>query len=313
MGCSSPSEETPNFPGEEEYNKPKGDPKKDFFYCFDDKEIELIENKCNQSCEDDYTYLYNKYKFDFLKEKNDTIFMKIYVVLYVKEDFIGECNESSALTVFYFDKYENLSFKVNKKEKSSKFYRNEEVDMPYYENIFKIEESDKKEQFKEILILEHTFKIKYKRILNTKIINFTSYLGDNTTAIFYYDKNKLKIETKSIYDDDKNLNITTDINELKIFNEEGYSVHLKYNQKIKFNKKEETLLKKIFSSDEIKQIYSSLEKIDLNDDINFVYEKVKHNIKNEKDFSSEAKYVFINGTFIEDLSNNIKKKIVIIW
>ena len=47
MGCGSPNVKTGIFPGEDEF-KPTSDPKKDFFYFFDDEEIKLIEERRNE-------------------------------------------------------------------------------------------------------------------------------------------------------------------------------------------------------------------------------------------------------------------------
>ena len=102
MGCGSPSVKTGIFPGEDEF-KPTGDPKKDFFYCFDDEEIKLIEERKIKRKNDDfekYLKLYNKFKFDYLKELDDTIFLKQYTALSVKKNFTGEYRFKSDLFSF---------------------------------------------------------------------------------------------------------------------------------------------------------------------------------------------------------------------
>ena len=98
-------------------------------------------------------------------------------------------------------------------------------------------------------------------------------------------KNKVQITSNSKY-------------ELKIYNEDYFGFIIKYNEKLKLTKEEQALLKNKFSSDELNQINSSLDKIakialELDNPL-LIYEKVNHIIKNEKDFSSEGKYVILN-------------------
>ena len=167
MGCGSPSVKTGIFPGEDEF-KPTGDPKKDFFYCFDDEEIKLIEERRNEEISDDddikYLKLYNKFKFDYLKELDDTIFIKQYSALLVNKSFTGEYRFKSELFNFNYETLEIVSCKINKEKVQAKYKEKEEDYSKFTEIIFNVTKSQKDEKFENLLILEFTFKIKQKRL-----------------------------------------------------------------------------------------------------------------------------------------------------
>ena len=297
MGCGSPSVKTGIFPGEDEF-KPTGDPKKDFFYCFDDEEIKLIEERKNERKNDDfekYLKLYNKFKFDYLKELDDTIFLKQYTALLVKKSFTGEYRFKSDLFNFNYETLEIVSCKINKEKVQAKYEEKEDDYSKFTEIIINVTKSQKDEKFENLIILEFTFKIKQKRLFTLKYLYFHGYFDDpdTYTVIIYYDKKKINISARGEVDIEP---ISLSKNEIKIFNENYIYIFLKYNQKLKLSKEQETMLKNKFSSDELKQINSSLEKVELAEDCPIlVYEKIKHTIIKEKEFSSEGKYVLINN------------------
>jgi len=317
MGCGSPKIKTGVSPGEEEIYKPTGDPKKDFFYCFDDEEIKIIEEKERDLLESEiekYLKIYNKFKFDYLKELNDTIYLKQYTALIIAKGYTGEYKDKSELKEFDIEKVDVVSCKVNNKEKVQATYTEKEENyVSIGEIAFNITESQKDKQFENLLIIEYTFKIKQKRFLNLKHINFLYdfYSIATNTTIFYYDQNKLKFETKN-----RKLNISSSKYELKIFNARFFELFLRYNEKFKFSKEEEALIKKKFSSDELTQIISSINKIQIyvNDPV-LIFEKVKHIIRKEKDFSSEGKYLLLNTDFFDGdpklFANNINTNYMI--
>ena len=139
MGCGSPSVKTGIFPGEDEF-KPTGDPKKDFFYCFDDEEIKLIEERKNERKNENfekYLKLYNKFKFDYLKELDDTIFLKQYTALLVKKSFTGEYRFKSELFDFNYETLEIVSCKINKEKVQAKYEEKEDDYSKFTEIIFK--------------------------------------------------------------------------------------------------------------------------------------------------------------------------------
>ena len=158
-----------------------------------------------------------------------------------------------------------------------------------------VTKSQKDEKFENLLILEFTFKIKQKRLFTLKNLYFPGSFEepDTYTVIMYYDKKKINMDIRC---EEEIEPISLSKNELKIFNEKFINIFLKYNQKLKLSKEQETMLKNKFSSDELKQINSSLEKVELTEECPIlVYEKIKHTIIKEKEFSSEGKYVLINN------------------
>ena len=276
MGCGSPSVKTGIFPGEDEF-KPTSDPKKDFFYFFDDEEIKLIEERRNEEISDDdikYLKLYNKFKFDYLKELDDTIFIKQYTALLVKTSFTGEYRFKSELFNFNYETLEIVSCKINKEKVQAKYKEKEEDYSKFTEIIFNVTKSQKDEKFENLLILEFTFKIKQKRLFIIKKLFFHDSFEepDTYTVIIYYDKKKINIDAKGETEIEP---ISLSKHEIKIFNEKYINICLKYNQKLKLSKELEAMLKNKFSSDELKQINSSLEKVKLDEECPIlVYEKI---------------------------------------
>ena len=87
MGCSSGNA------SEEKGFQKTGDPKKDFFYCFDAQEIQIIEEKktkVSSSPETDCKDLYSRFEIDYTKEKDENLILKQYIALYVKENYVGD-------------------------------------------------------------------------------------------------------------------------------------------------------------------------------------------------------------------------------
>ena len=86
MGCSSG-----NAIEENKFQK-TGNPKRDFFYCFDDQEVQLIEEKKKKcdSPDGDYSDLYSRYEIDYTKEKDESLILKQYIAVYVLEDYAGD-------------------------------------------------------------------------------------------------------------------------------------------------------------------------------------------------------------------------------
>jgi len=128
-----------------------------------------------------------------------------------------------------------------------------------------VTKSQKDEKFENLLILEFTFKIKQKRLFTLKNLYFPGSFEepDTYTVIMYYDKKKINMDIRC---EEEIEPISLSKNEIKIFNEKFINIFLKYNQKLKLSKEQETMLKNKFSSDELKQINSSLEKVELTEE-----------------------------------------------
>ena len=85
-------------------SNPKVVKKEDFFYCFDEEEIKIIEEKVSNISSykyNNFIKLYNKFIIDYLNEKDDTIIVKQYKMLYVNEDFNDKSINWSEISNFF--------------------------------------------------------------------------------------------------------------------------------------------------------------------------------------------------------------------
>ena len=76
--------------------------KRQFFYCFTDEEIQLIEERANEITKYEYSNfisLYSKFIVDYTEENNDKLAIKEYMVVYVDEKYNDQININSAIKV----------------------------------------------------------------------------------------------------------------------------------------------------------------------------------------------------------------------
>ena len=114
-----------DIPKDNQSHIPKVATKKEFYYCFDDDEVKIIEEKVNNIKSfkfENYIQLYNKCIIDYKNEKNDITTVKQYKALYVNDDYFSSeddiicCSEISDL---FFDTVEITSFKINNKDEDN--------------------------------------------------------------------------------------------------------------------------------------------------------------------------------------------------
>lgn len=283
MGCGSS-----NATLEKKEFKKTGDSKKDFFYCFDDEEIKLIEERRNNilSTDSKLEELYDKFELDYINEKDDTINVKQYLALYVS-NYTGIFSQDT-MQNFNCSHLEIKSFKINNKEAELPEI-NQSDDYLYIDISCKISENQKEEPFKDLLILEYTYKLKQIRHYNTRSIYLFKRDDPYTyTVIVYYDKKKMIIESNG------EINLTSSKNSDKYFNQKQVELWIR-NKEIKFSKEEEALIKKKFSSQEIKKIYDALNKIGTLKGQNLVFEQFKYvfNKNGIKGTKGEGKFLYL--------------------
>ena len=292
MGCSSGSSL------EEKKFRKTGDPKKDFFYCFDDEEIKIIEEKKNRIIEisEEYGYmdLYSRFEIDYTKEKDDKLIVKQYLASYAKKTYTGD-HSLDDIRYFNITDLEMISLKINNKESTLPVIHNQDNAWIYVGINFQISENHKEELFKDLLIIEITYKIKQHKVYNTRYIAICQEDDTYTSSlIVYYDKNKMEIEPEN------EVNLTSLKNGDKYFNQKSCRLWVRNKGKIKFSKEEESLIKKIFTSEEISNIYTALEKIGILKEKNLIFESYKYNFNKNGISKGEGKILYITNNRISD-------------
>ena len=154
MGCSSG-----NALEENRFQK-TGDPKRDFFYCFDDEEVKIIEERRKQfpSCSGETLQLYSRFEIDYSKEKDEKVIVKQYLALCTRENYTNE---------YYLDDIQNfmieacdiIGFKVNNKEATFPKFSFMNDNMVYCGIDLKFSEYDRVEPFKDLHIFEILIKL----------------------------------------------------------------------------------------------------------------------------------------------------------
>ena len=289
MGCSSGNDI-------EENQFPKtGDPKRDFFYCFDDQEAKIIEERRKQlpSCPEKTLKLYSRFEIDYAKEKDENLVIKQYIAICFKLDYDGE---------YYLDDIQNFNikacdivgFKINDKKATFPKFDTMDGDWRYCGISLNFSDNDRVEPFKDLLIFEITYKIKQHILYNTRSINL-HHSDDPLTSsmIIYYDKNKMEVESK------EEENLIPLKNGVKYFNRKENFFWIRNKGKIQFSQEEEKLIKKKFTSEEITNIYTSFDKIGaLKGNHNLIFEKFKYTFKKDGISKGEGKIlVLINERF----------------
>ena len=288
MGCSSE-----NAMEEKRFQK-TGNPKRDFFYCFDDQEVQIIEEKKKKFTEPpdgDYTDLYCRYEIDYTKEKDENLILKQYIAVYVKEDYAGDYVVDD-IQHFHIKACDIVAFKINDKEATLPTFENMDNGWIYCGIRGKISGKDHIEPFKDLLILEITYKIKQFRVYNTRSITLErggeEYFSGS--MIIYFDKNKIKVESK------EEENLSSLKNGVKYFNRTFFYISISNKEKIKLSQEEEALIKKKFTSKEISNIYTAFDKIGaFKKDDNLIFETCKYTFNNKGISKGEGKLLVITN------------------
>ena len=212
-----------------------------------------------------------------------------------KLDFDGE---------YYLDDIQNfmieacdiIGFKVNNKEATFPKFSFMNDNMVYCGIDLKFSEYARVEPFKDLHIFEITYKIKQFKVYNTRqIILSHSEEPYTSSMIVYYDKNKMEVESK------EEENLIQLKNGKKYFNRKENFIWIKNKGKIQFNQEEEKLLKKKFTSEEISNIYTALDKIGyLKGNNNLIFEKFKYTFNKGGISKGEGKILIINNKWFSN-------------
>lgn len=275
---------------EEKKSKKESKPKKsynfdkhtlDYFKDFDNEEISLIlERKQLVNLENNFVFLYSKFKVDYtdknISETNSAI-CKEYLVCYVKPGYTGDFSYQSQLIGFYLDKVSLNYCSIQNKKIPAEMKNTENII-----SFLQIEESYKDETFKDIMVFEFEFIITQLKMYGMRVIDISYNEKPMTSSmLIQYDKNKFNI--KSNVESNENSK-----NKFYLFNEDKFCIVLIDKKNDLSIKKESNIGKLIydkFSSDEIKQINNSLNEMYIKPfEKNIIYEKITHNLKENKDY-----------------------------
>ena len=286
MGCSSGK-------AIEENLFPKtSNPKSDFFYCFDDQEVKIIEERRKQlsSYPEPTMQLYSRFEIDYSKEKDENLILKQYIAMCFKLDFDGE---------YYLDDIQNfnikscdiIEYKINNKKATFPKFETMDGNWRYCGITLYISDNVREEPFKDLLIFEISYKIQQYNLYNTRAI-YLHHSNDPYTSsmIIYYDKNKTEIESK------EEENLIQLKNGIKYFNRKENIFWIRNKGKIQFNQEEEKLIKNKFTSEEITNIYNAFDKIGyLKENNNLIFEKFKYNFNKESTSKGEGKILVLTN------------------
>ena len=246
------------------------------------------KKKC-ESPDGDYSDLYCRYEIDYTKEKDENLILKQYIAVYVLENYAGDYVVDD-IQNFHIKACDIVGFKINNKEAALPKFENMDNGFIYCGIRAQISKSDHVEPFKDLLIMEITYKIKQFNVYNTRSITLERGGEEYFSAsmIIYFDKSKIEVESK------QEENLSSLKNGMKFFNRTFIYLWIKNKEKIKFNQEEEALLKKKFNSNEMSNIYTAFDKIGfLKDNDNLIFEKCKYTFNKGGTSKGEGKVLII--------------------
>jgi len=232
--------------------------------------------------------LYSRFEIDYTKEKDENLILKQYIAIYAKKDYSG-AYVLDDIQNFQIEACEIVGFKINDKDATLPVFENTNNEYIYCGIRAQISENNHVEPFKDLLIIEITYKIKQYRLYNTRYILIFHRDDPYTTSInIYYDKNKMEILAK------KEENLISLKNGVKFFNQTDNTLWVRKKGKIQFSKEEEALIKKKFSSEEISNIYTAFDKIGVfKEESNLIFEKLKYTFSNRGVSKGEGKMLIL--------------------
>ena len=299
MGCggikessNNPSEKDEEEKKEEKSDKPKkkSEKKKDYnfddhkikyFKNFDEEEISLImERKKLVEPDINFVFLYSKFEVDYTdKELNKTnsAICKEYLVCYVNPEYTGDFGYHSQLVGFCLDKVSLNYCSIQNKQVPTQMRNTGKI-----VSVLQIEESYKDDIIKDIMVFEFEFNITQLKKYGMRVIDIYYDEKPMTSSILIkYNKNIFNIKSSVDADEDSK-------NKFYIFNKDKFCIVLiDKNNDLSIKKNDNKIGKLIydkFSEDEIKEINKSLNNMFIRPyEKNIIYEKMIHNLTNNKD------------------------------
>lgn len=294
MGCGGVKESNndPNLSKEEEKEEEESKKKEKKTYNFDkhtinyfnhftEEEIDLIlEKKESVNKKESFSFLYSKFDVNYLDKKlskNNIIECKEYLVSYVNPNYVGNFGYESQIIGFCPEKVSLEYCRIKNEKVYAKMKNNGKII-----SVLIIEETHKDEEIKDIMVFEFVYNIAQLKMYGMRIIDIIYEEPMSCSILIKYDKKEFIIKSNDNSEDNSK-------NKFYLFNKDKICLVLNdINNNISIESagsKISKLLYDTFSEDEIKKINSSLQKMDIKPyEKNIIYEKMTHNLKNNKDY-----------------------------
>ena len=263
---------------------------KNYFKNFDEDEISIIlERKKLIDPEINFVLIYSKFEIDYTDKnikKTNSLICKEYLVCYVNLEYIGNFGYESQIIGFCPDKI-SLDYCSIQGKKIQAQMRNTGKII----SVLIIEENYKDDILKDIMVFEFSYKITQLKKYGMHVIDVYYDKKPLTGSIMIkYDSKLMKIKTNEESEDDSK-------DKFVLFNRDKYSLILMdknkdLNIKIDGDKIGELIYEK-FTEDEIKSINNSLNNMIIKPyERNIIYEKMVHNLNDNKDIVKGCILIF---------------------
>ena len=260
-----------------------------YFKHFKEEEINLIlERKKSLKSNENFTFLYSKFEVDYTDKnlsKNSTVLCTEFLVCYVNPEYTGNFGYESQVIGFCPNNVKLDHCCIKDKNVFAQMKNNGKII-----TILQIAEENKDETYKDIMIFEFVYHISQIKMYGMRIIDIYYDQKPMTCSIsIKYDKNIFSINSSDDSAEDKT--------NFYLFNKKKFCLTLIDKNNVisikKDNSKISNLIHSKFTSDEIKQINNSLKNMNIKPlQRNLIYEKMIHNLDNNKDTVKGCLLVF---------------------
>ena len=260
-----------------------------YFKHFKEEEINLIlERKKSLKSNENFTFLYSKFEVDYTDKnlsKNSTVLCTEFLVCYVNPEYTGNFGYESQVIGFCPNNVKLDHCCIKDKNVFAQMQNNGKII-----TILQIAEENKDETYKDIMIFEFVYHISQIKMYGMRIIDIYYDQKPMTCSIsIKYDKNIFSINSSDDSAEDKT--------NFYLFNKKKFCLTLIDKNNVisikKDNSKISNLIHSKFTSDEIKQINNSLKNMNIKPlQRNLIYEKMIHNLDNNKDTVKGCLLVF---------------------
>ena len=256
---------------------------KNYFKNFDENEISLIlERKKLIDSEINFVFLYSKFDIDYTDKnynKTKSLICKEYLVCYVNPNYTGNFGYESQIIGFCPDKISLEYCSIQDKKVPTKMRNTGKIIC-----VLIIEENYKDDILNDIMIFEFSYKITQLKKYGMSVIDVHYKEKPLSGSIMInYDSKLFKILSCEKSEDDSK-------NKFYISNKDKYSLIVMDKNNDLSIKKDGTgrtidkLIYEKFSEEEIKSINNSLKNMIFKPfENNIIYEKMVHNLKDNKD------------------------------
>lgn len=265
------------------------EPTLNYFKHFKEEEINLIlERKKSLKSNENFTFLYSKFEVDYTDKnlsKNNTVLCTEFLVCYVNPEYTGNFGYESQVIGFSPKDIKLDHCCIKEKKICAQMKNNGKII-----TILQIAEEDKDETYKDIMIFEFVYHITQIKMYGMRIIDIYYEQKPMSCSIsIKYDKNSFSINSSD--------NSAEDKTNFYLFNKKKFCLTLIDKNNIinikKDNNKINSLIYSKFTSDEMKQINNALKNMLIKPlQRNLIYEKMIHNLENNKDTVKGCLLVF---------------------